>query len=96
MRDRVNRRQILASASAAVAFTVLPKLPAVASIVGVPLSPLPNPNRMLGELAIPIEELTARFEKVMNTPTYANTNRALRQALWGALEARAQPVRRSF
>ncbi len=87
MRDEFSRRTVLTWASGALAFTALPKLPAVASIVSMPVRPSP----MLGEMAIPIEDLTAAVDKVLNTTTYAEMNRVFREALWDAMVARAQP-----
>jgi hypothetical protein len=91
MRDRVNRRQVLASASGALAFTALPKLPAVASIVAVPVSPPASVSPMFDGLEILNDDLKAAFDKVLNARTgFVEGDGSLRQVLIQAIEGHAQ------
>ena len=97
MRDRVNRRQVLASASGALAFTALPKRPAVASIVAAPVSPPPSVSPMLVELGFPTEDIKAAIDKVLNARTgFVEGDGSLRQVLMQSIEGYAQHLTRNL
>ena len=86
-----SRRKVLAFASGALAFTAMPKLPAVASIVDVPAAAPIDPSRMLGELGFPTEDIKAAIDKVLNARTgFVEGDGSLRQVFIQAIEGHAQ------
>lgn len=65
MRDEFSRRKLLACISGALAFTALPKPPALTMIAtaSAPASQLRTP--LFEELLVPVEEIAAAFDKAM-------------------------------